>query len=122
MEYFEKEVLSFVKNSDSDVCKFIINHWSGQYARFGFNHYFQEVFLYKTGAISVNTRPILDTKNGWAPTINFSKDNLYREAFGYKLLTQNPLTQKQAEIRIAKYFIEILNFMPLDKVKIYLKK
>lgn len=122
MKHFEKEILNFIKNNNSDVCQFILDDWKKNHLSKSFNLYFQEVFLFKTGAISINTKPILYSKNDWAPYITFTNDNLYHEESGTKLLTQAPLTQKKAELRIAKYFIELLNFMPLDKVKTYLKK
>ncbi|MCI2229567.1 hypothetical protein MC378_10345 [Polaribacter sp. MSW13] len=121
MKHFEKEILSFVRNNNSDVCQFILNDWKQNHSGTSFNNYFQEVFLYKTGAISINTIPIVNTNNGWAPYITFTNDNLYHEESGTKLLTQAPLTQKKAELRIAKYFIEVLNFMLLDKIKYCLK-
>lgn len=121
MKYFEKEILDFIRANKSDVCQFILNDWQSNHPVKSFNSYFQEVFLFKTGAISVNTIPILNTKNDWAPYINFTNNNLYHEESGNKLLTEGKLNQKEAELRIAKYFIEILNFMPLDKIKNYLK-
>jgi hypothetical protein len=121
MQHFEKEILNFVRNNNTDVCQFILNDWKENHSLKKFNHYFQEVFLYKTGAISINTIPVLNTKNRWAPYIVFKNDNLYYEKQGNKLLTQAPLNQKDAELKIANYFIELLNFLLVDKIKIYLK-
>jgi hypothetical protein len=121
MKHFATELLKFLKGFPIDIKQFILDDWKQNHSRVSFNHYFQEVFLYKTGARSIDTVPIIGM-NGWAAYITFRKENLYHEEKGIKKLSIDPISQKQAEVRIANYFINTLPFMLLENVKEALNK
>lgn len=122
MKYFEAELLKYARNSKDDTYKFILSDWKNNYENITFNNYMQEVFLYKTGLISINTLPVIDV-NGYIPVITFNQENIYNEPNGSKKIAMNYMSQKKAEIKIADYLIKYkLPFLDLNKVKELLKK
>jgi len=122
MKHFEKEILKHLKSHQSDLNQFILNHWKQHHYYATFSNYMDGVFIYKTGIIGINTLLDLSYKNKYYPSISFNNENIYNEPRGIKELSVEPLTKRQAEIKIAdhliKYYLPVLN---LEKVKEILK-
>jgi hypothetical protein len=121
MKYFETELLKHARTNEDDVYQFILSDWKNYHKNISFNNYMQEVFLYKTGLISINTLPVIDV-NGYVPVITFNQENIYNEPSGSKKIAMNYMSQKNAEMKIADYLVKYkLPFLDLNKVKELLK-
>jgi len=115
MKHFEKELLKHFRSRKDDLSLFVLNNWKENHSRRSFNQYFQEVVLFKTGAISVNTTPHL---NKYIPSITFNKENIYGQINETKYLSKKPLSERQAELKIVDYIIKYcLYSLSAEKLK-----
>ena len=104
MDTYKKNIIEYFKTANTEVALLILK--GRPYTNPKFMVMLDNI-LYKCGIISVNVIPA--PKNKYIAYITFSSGNIFREEIGGHNVHKDPLSFKDAQIKLASKVIELLS-------------